>query len=166
MSPIVKRELLEQESAQKVLSHWNVTAPEDRMAHLVKDASKAFLRQLQLRLAEHDSPLGHWMYLRILWEKDGLTKRELSVEVGVMEPTAFVALKGMEEAGLVRFEKRDDNKKNIYVYLTDKGRGLRRQLVPLAEEVNAVAARGIAQEELQVTRKVLLQMLVNLNTQE
>ena len=122
--------------------------------------------RLQLRLAEHDIPLGHWMYLRILWEKDGLTKRELSLEVGVMEPTAFVALKGMEEAGLVRFEKRDDNKKNIYVYLTDKGRGLRRQLVPLAEEVNAVAARGIAQEELQVTRKVLLQMLVNLNTQE
>ena len=159
-----KRALFEQEAAKKVLSHWNASAPEDRMAHLIKDASKAFLRQLQLRLATHDIPLGHWLYLRILWKKDGLTKRELSVEAGVMEPTAFVALKGMEEAGLVRFEKRDDNKKNIYVSLTAKGRGLQALLEPLAEQVNAVAAEGISEEALRVTRKVLLQMLVNLSS--
>lgn len=161
---MTQREIFEQEAASKVLSHWSVTAPEDRMAHLVKDASKAFLRRLQASLAQCDVPLSHWLYLRILWQKEGLTKRELSVEVGVMEPTAFVALKGMEEAGLISFEKKDDNKKNIYVFLTTKGRALEKKLVPLAEQVNAEAAAGISEEEMKIARKVLLQMLVNLNS--
>ena len=161
---MTKRDLFEQEAANKVLSHWSVTAPEDRMAHLIKDTSKAFLRRLQDSLAPFDVPLGHWLYLRILWQKEGLTKRELSVEAGVMEPTAFVALKGMEADGLISFERRDDNKKNIYVFLTAKGRALEQQLVPLAEQVNADAAAGIDEEELRITRKVLLQMLVNLSS--
>ena len=161
---MTKRDLFEQEAANKVLSHWSVTAPEDRMAHLIKDTSKAFLRRLQDSLAPFDVPLGHWLYLRILWQKEGLTKRELSVEAGVMEPTVFVALKGMEADGLISFERRDDNKKNIYVFLTPKGRALEQQLVPLAEQVNADAAAGIDEEELRITRKVLLQMLVNLSS--
>lgn len=161
---MTKRELFEQEAAKKVLSHWSVTAPEDRMAHLIKDTSKAFLRRLQESLAPFNVPLGHWLYLRILWHKEGLTKRELSVEAGVMEPTVFVALKGMEADGLISFERRDDNKKNVYVFLTPKGRALEQQLVPLAEQVNADAAAGIEEQELQITRKVLLQMLLNLSS--
>ena len=159
-----KRDQFEKEAASKVLSHWNVTAPEDRMAHLIKDLSKAFLRDLQIRLNEFDVQLGHWIYLRILWKKEGLTKRELSVEAGVMEPTAYVALKAMEQAGLIYFEKKDDNKKNIYVFLTEKGQALEEKLVPLAVQVNEVAANGISEEEWLMTRTVLLKMLVNLST--
>ena len=55
------------------------------MAHLVKDATRGFLRSLQARLAAADVQLGHWTFLRILWERDGLTKRELSVEAGVKQ---------------------------------------------------------------------------------
>ena len=159
-----KRDQFEKEAASKVLSHWNVTAPEDRMAHLIKDLSKAFLRDLQIRLNEFDVQLGHWIYLRILWKKEGLTKRELSVEAGVMEPTAYVALKAMEQAGLIYFEKKDDNKKNIYVFLTEKGQALEEKLVPLAVQVNEVAANRISEEEWVITRTILLKMLVNLST--
>lgn len=159
-----KCDQFEIEAANKVLSHWKTTAPEDRVAHLVKDTSKAFLRKLQDRLAPFDVQLGQWTYLRILWKKEGLTKRELSIEAGVMEPTAFVALKGMQEAGLISFEKKDENKKNIYVFLTEKGRSLEKLLVPEAIEVNAIATHGISDEDLKVTRKVLLAMLVNLSS--
>ena len=51
------------------------------------------MRALQRRLAEHGVSFGHWTFLRILWERDGLTQRELSDEAGVMEPTTFAALK-------------------------------------------------------------------------
>ena len=45
---------------------------------------------------------GHWTFLRILWEHDGLTQRALSEEAGVMEPTTFTALKAMERLGTSR----------------------------------------------------------------
>ena len=77
---------------ERILRHWRDAVPNDRMAHLVRDATRALVRALQERLARHDVPFGHWAFLRILWETDGLTQRELSREAGVMEPTTFAAL--------------------------------------------------------------------------
>src|ERR1700687_6430091 len=77
---------------QRLLRHWRDAVPNDRMAHLVKDATRALVRSLQTRLARHNVSFGHWTFLRILWEKDGLTQRELSREAGVMESATFNAL--------------------------------------------------------------------------
>ena len=84
-----------------ILRHWREAVPEDRLAHLIKDAARALVRSLSVRLAEHKVSFGHWSFLRILWEGDGLTQRELSEQAGVMEPTTFTALKAMERLGLV-----------------------------------------------------------------
>ena len=66
-------------STQSILRHWREAVPDDRLAHLVKDATRALVRALQMRLAEHAVSFGHWTFLRILWEGDGLTQRELQV---------------------------------------------------------------------------------------
>src|SRR5205814_2274689 len=74
-----------------ILRHWREAVPDDRLAHLVKDATRALVRALQMWLAGHHVSFGHWTFLRILWEGDGLTQRELSEQAGVMEPTTFSA---------------------------------------------------------------------------
>lgn len=153
---------LEADIAERVLRRWHHAVPGDRIAHLVKDATRAFLRALQVRLAAHGVQLGHWTFLRVLWERDGITKRELSAEAGVMEPTTFTALRAMESLGYVRLERRPGNRKNIYVHLTPAGRRLQRVLVPLAEEVNAVALSGLTRGEVAAARRALLQMIDNL----
>ncbi len=150
------------EIARRVLKHWHEAVPSDRNAHLVKDATRSFLRSLQLRLAQHDVQLGHWAFLRILWHRDGLTQRELSAEAGVMEPTTLIALRAMEALGYIRREHKPDNRKNIYVYLTPLGRRLEKTLVPLAEEINAIAVRGLSAADIAIARRVLLTMLANL----
>jgi DNA-binding MarR family transcriptional regulator len=137
--------------------------PEDRLAHLVKDATRAVVRALQLRLAEHDVSFGHWTFLRILWETDGLTQRELSDQAGVMEPTTLAAIRAMEELGYVQRRQVPENRKNVYVHLTPKGRALKATLVPLAEEVNRVALRGVAKSDVTTTRRVLLEIIENLS---
>ncbi|KAF7963181.1 MarR family transcriptional regulator [Cupriavidus sp. UYMU48A] len=152
-------DLREQEIALRVLRRWHDDVPNDRMAHLVKDATRAFLRALQQRLARHGVQLGHWTFLRILWERDGLTKRELSVEAGVMEPTTFGALQAMEALGYVTLERRPNNRKNVYVFLTPLGKRLRKTLVPLAEEVNTVAVQRLSADDVATTRRALLVML-------
>ena len=140
--------------------------PDDRLAHLVKDATRALVRALQMRLAEHEVSFGHWTFLRILWEGDGLTQRELSEEAGVMEPTTFSALKAMERLGYVARRQVGGDRKKVYVFLTPKGRALKRELVPLAEEVNAVAARGVRKADIAATRAALLAIIENLAREE
>ena len=152
----------EAEISKRLLKHWHEAGPNDRMAHLVKDAARSFLRSLQARLGAEGVTLGHWTFLRILWERDGLTQRELTQDAGLMEPTTVVALRGMEELGYVTRERLPDNRKNIYVFLTPKGKALKKKLVPLAEEVNQLAMRGLKPSDVETTRRCLLVMLDNL----
>jgi len=121
------------------------------------------VRALQPRLAGHSVPFGHWTFLRILWEQDGITQRELSDEAGVMEPTTFAAIKAMEELGYVTRRQTAENRKNVYVYLTPKGRALKHKLVPLAVEINDIATGKISAADLAATRRALLAMIDNLN---
>src|SRR5690242_6261864 len=153
-------------STQIILRHWREAVPNDRLAHLVKDATRALVRALQMRLGEHGVSFGHWTFLRILWESDGLTQRELSEQAGVMEPTTFSAVKAMERLGYVVRRRRHDDRKKIYVFLSPKGRRLRRKLVPLAEEVNRIAFRHVRSADIARTRNLLLSIIENLARDE
>jgi DNA-binding MarR family transcriptional regulator len=147
---------------QAILRHWREALPDDRLAHLVKDATRALVRALSIRLAEHKVSFGYWSFLRILWEGDGMTQRELSEQAGVMESTTFAALTAMERFGYVARRRRPGDRKKVYVFLTPKGRRLKSKLVPLAEEVNRIAVRGMAKKDIAATRSVLLSIIENL----
>lgn len=151
---------------QDILRHWRDAVPNDRLAHLIRDTERAFRRALQIRLAPYGVPFGHWAFLRILWESDGLTQRELSERAGVMEPTTFAAMKAMEGLGYVNRRQLPTNKKNVYVFLTDAGRALKERLVPLAEETNRISSAGMSAHDLATARQVLLAMIANLAQDE
>ena len=154
------------DATRQLLRHWQEAVPNDRLAHLVRDAGRAYTRALQLRLADHGVPFGHWTFLRILWETDGLTQRQLSDRAGVMEPSTFAAMKSMEALGYIERRQLPDNKKNMYVHLTPLGRALKKKLVPLAEDTNQVSTQGLSASDIQTTRRVLLAILSNLAQDE
>ncbi len=153
-------------SMQAILRHWREAVPNDRLAHLVKDATRGLMRALQLRLSEHNVSFGHWTFLRILWESDGLTQRELSERAGLQEPTTYAALKAMEKLGYVTRKQLPDSRKKVYVFLTPKARALRPKLVPLAEEVNEIALAGVSAADIAATRRTLLAMIEHLARDE
>ncbi|ALK92956.1 MAG: MarR family transcriptional regulator [Pseudomonadota bacterium] len=153
-------------NTQSILKHWHESVPDDRLAHLVRDAGRAFNKRLQVRLQKYNVSFGHWTFLRILWTSDGLTQKELSDLAGVMEPTTFSAIQAMEALGYVVRKQKPENRKNMYVHLTPKGKALKKALVPLAVDVNHVAVHGVSQAELLTTRKVLLKVIENLAQEE
>jgi DNA-binding MarR family transcriptional regulator len=149
-------------TTEAILRHWREAVPDDRLAHLVRDAARGLTRALQLRLSEHSISFGHWVFLRILWEGDGISQRELSVRAGLMEPTVLK----MEAMGYVTRRRREGNRKKFYIYLTEEGRALKDRLVPLAEEVNRVAIEGVPRRDVETTRRTLLAIIANLAADE
>ncbi|MGF6870652.1 DNA-binding MarR family transcriptional regulator [Paraburkholderia sp. MM5477-R1] len=137
-------------------------AADERIAHLVKDAYRGLSKALQIRLKERDVMYGHWTFLRILWQTDGITQRQLSEQAGVMEPTTFSALQSMEKLGYVTRKKMPDNRKQVRVFLTPKGAALRAVLVPAAEEVNDIALADIPAKDVTLLRKTLVAIIENL----
>jgi DNA-binding MarR family transcriptional regulator len=132
------------------------------IAALLRDAHRALSRVLATQIAAHGVSIGQWYFLRALWMEDGLTQRELSHRVGMMEPTTVTALNSMERRGLVERVRNARDRRKVNIYLTDKGRSLRAVLMPVEEETNALAVQDMTAAEQDLLEQLLRQMIENL----
>ena len=136
------------------------------IGYLVRDANRAFQRLLERRVSPHGVTRGQWYFLRVLWEQDGLSQRELSARVGMMEPTTVGALRGMEKAGLVRRVRGAEDRRVTRVHLTPKARRMRERLLEISQGVNDQGAEGIDPAELVQFRRAITRMTQNLDKVE
>ena len=88
----------------------------------LRRTDRAVEGDLQARLASIGLQIGMWLYLRALWHEDGLTQSELSRRVRASKPTTLAQLRRMELRGLIRFERRSQDKRLVAVRLTPEGR--------------------------------------------
>jgi MarR family transcriptional regulator, organic hydroperoxide resistance regulator len=137
--------------------------PRSSSGYLVRDAHRAFQRLLERRIAAYGVTRGQWYFLRVLWITDGLSQRELSARVGMMEPTTVIALRSMEKSGLIRRVRRDDDRRKVRVFLTAKATRLRDELLTVAQTITAEAEAGIAPRELAAFRRIIARMTANLD---
>lgn len=121
--------------------------PDASLGFAVRRAHRAFDRALQRRLAAHGLTTGHWYYLRALWEEDGLTQRQLAQRTGVAENTTAVTVAAMVREGLVTRTRAHDDRRKWCIALTPRALALRDRLLPLAHEVNAVAAADLSPQD-------------------
>jgi DNA-binding MarR family transcriptional regulator len=118
------------------------------IAYLAREITRIYTRNLQDAIAEHDILIGQYHFLRVLWEKDEITQRELANAVGMKESTTFTALAGMEKQGLLTRTRDSDDRRKMTVKLTDKGRGLKSKLIPIAKAVNDRPLTAFTPEQL------------------
>jgi len=135
---------------------------EDSAGYLLRMTHRSFARAVQAAIAPRGVTIGMWYFLRILWEEDGLTQRELSQRIEMMEPTTATALRNMAERNLVRRVRNATDKRKVNIYLTDEGRALREVLLPFAIQVNETALAGVSPDDIACFRKVLGLMRINL----
>jgi DNA-binding MarR family transcriptional regulator len=128
------------------MKHTKPLPLEDSLGFQVRDLNRLMQRALAERIAGAGVANGAWYFLRVLWEEDGLTQRELAERIGMREPTAVIALRGMEQAGWITRARGDDRRK-VHVRLTPRGRALRERLLPEAHAVIARATAGMTKDE-------------------
>ncbi len=122
--------------------------PGQSLGYLFRDTFRRFSRELLKRIEPHGVGLGQWYFLRELWVEDGLSQRELSARTGMGDNTTVSAMRSLEKLGAIRRIRDPDDARRRLVYLTSKGKRLKTRLLPLAVEVNAIAANGLSDEEL------------------
>jgi DNA-binding MarR family transcriptional regulator len=135
---------------------------EDSMGFLVKEAARAFVRALAPRIARHGVSPGQWYVLRILWEQDGLSQRDISRRLGIMDPSTASTLASLERDGLIVRRKHPTDRRQTLVYLSAAGRALRDRVIHCAQDINDLAAHGLDPEEVARCRRLLARMIGNL----
>jgi DNA-binding MarR family transcriptional regulator len=132
------------------------------LLHVVRDVHRGFTRVLQARIALHGVSIGQWFFLYTLWEEDGLTQRELSQRVGMMEPTTVTALNTMEGLGLVERVRNVQDRRKVNIFLTPKGRALKAQIIPAVDDIDTAALAGVSAAELEQAITVLQRVATNI----
>jgi len=133
------------------------------VGYQIRSTHRTLQRFLQLKIEPYGVTLGIWYFLRALWDEDGLTQRELSRRVGTMEPTTLSAILSMEHRGLVRRVRNKKDRRKMHVYLTPKARRLKKDLIPVAKDVVAIAVHGLSAGEIRALLGALAEIQRNLH---
>ena len=130
-------------------------AIEESLGYLVNRAARAFASRLAAELRPFDVGIGQWAVLLHLWANDGLTQAQLARRVAIEQPTMVRTIDRMERDGLVTRTPDPNDRRASRISLTDRGRALRDDLVPLADEVNRAATGTLTDEEVATLRRLL-----------
>lgn len=128
---------------------------DQNIGYLLRDAARLLLRALQQRLTGAGLTLGNWFILRELWETDGLTLRELGVRLDLLGPSVVAAIDSMEKRKLVERRRSANDRRQVHIFLTDKGKQLQVSLQSLPRSVSAIGFRGIDDGSLEALRVML-----------
>lgn len=140
--------------------------PEDSAGYLVRDTHLLFAKALRNRLQAHQITPGQWYFLRTLWDEEGLSQRELSRRVGTTEPTTVSALRLLARNGMIERVRNPKDRRTINIFLTDKARDMKAELMPVAVEVNDIATGGLSDDEFAQLRALMQKIRENLSAAE
>lgn len=134
----------------------------DCMGFITNIASKKLSEEFNRRLESYGVTRVNWIAIYYIGENNGISQRELSNKMDVNESSIARLLDRMEKEEFTIRTKDPKDRRTTRIFLTDKGKSLRKSLIPLAEEFQNDVTRELSADELEVFKKVLEKMIENL----
>jgi len=122
---------------------------------VANDAAKTFDTELK----KHGLTIALWPTLMCLWEEEGVTQREIAQKSKVENSTTTRTLDKLENLGLVERQADPNSRRSFRIYLTDQGRALKEQLIPIPISINQKILSALEEAEREEMIR-LLQKLV------
>ncbi|MCH1550126.1 MAG: MarR family transcriptional regulator [Pseudomonadales bacterium] len=137
--------------------------PMHSIGYLARVNFRLFSKALEDMTLKHGVSAGQWRLLRVLWEKENITQRELSELTATKEGTTVQAVRSLISAGLAVRTPCLEDKRKVYISLTPKARQLKAKLMPMVVAVNEQALAGIDPADVAIARRVLSLTHTNLS---
>ncbi len=106
-----------------------------------------------------------YSFIAQLWEQDGLPQQTMADRFHRSKVAAFHLITKLEQQGIVERRPNPEDGRSKLVHLTEQGRKMAAELIPLAQQNLERALRGIALDDVETAREVLYSMAVNLTKQ-
>ena len=132
---------------------------EDSLGYLVNRLARSMAHQLAEEIRPAGVAIGQWAVLLFLWARDGMSQAELSRVVAIEPPTMVRTLDRMVRDGLVTRAADPSDGRISRIYLTDRGKSLRDELLPKAMLVNTRNLGLLSTSERRTLRRLLGKLL-------
>jgi DNA-binding MarR family transcriptional regulator len=113
-------------------------------------------------LADRDLSIGMWRVLAVLSNNGGQRQIDISEHSSIDVSTLSRLVTRLIRMGLVSRTRSSSNSREVVVEITPKGRAMVAQMIPIAQDLQATATRGIAKKDMAVVKRALEKMYDNL----
>lgn len=131
------------------------------IGYKVRLLSQLISRRVQADLIPHGLTPFHWFVLRCLWAEDGLPVSTIGERLQEVGGTMTGVLDRMEERGLIKRVRDEEDRRVWRIFLTDKGVELEETLPPLIVKVRKRLVKGVSASDLQTFNEVLDHLIDN-----
>ncbi len=97
----------------------------------------------------------HWAVLNCLWDDEGMSQTQIAERIVKDKTNLTRILDVMERKDLIVRRKHEDDRRSYRIFLTDRARAIRSELIGVAEAVGARAVRGLSTEEQQTVLRLM-----------
>jgi DNA-binding MarR family transcriptional regulator len=109
-----------------------------------------------------DITIEQWRILFYLWKEDGINQQELAKRSKKEKSTITRQVDALEKKGLIIRRSLDQDKRNKQIFLTQQGNLIKEDALNTAREITKKAESNINKVELEVFKKVLHEIIENL----
>lgn len=134
---------------------------DDSVGYLINIVAGKLKNELNRHFTAFDITPEQWAVLNRLWEKDGITQKDLAERTFKDQPNIGRILDKLEKKGLIRRCTGTEDGRVIIVFLTQEGQSLKKDLTPLATEVLNLVQKDISEEDIKVLEGILKRILRN-----
>lgn len=120
---------------------------EKSAGYLANHMARLFAQGLHARIAPLGIVPGQFPALLALWEKDGITQKELVARIDIEQATMANTLTRMERDGLIRRTKHPSDARAQQIWLTARAKRIRDSAYDAANAVNARALAELSAQE-------------------
>ncbi|MBI1932977.1 MAG: MarR family transcriptional regulator [Ignavibacteriales bacterium] len=103
-----------------------------------------------------------WSVLTYLWNEDGIPQQQIANAFAKDKTSMTRLLNNMERNQLISRKQSPNDKRNNYIYLTDKSNSLKIESIKIAEKSLLETIGNIDHLDLKLSRKVMKQINKNL----
>ncbi|MFR1707706.1 MAG: MarR family winged helix-turn-helix transcriptional regulator [Clostridium sp.] len=135
---------------------------DDCIAFITNKSAKRLADEFNRRLQEHGSTRVQWIALFYIGKALEISQKELSDYMDVKESSMVRLIDRMEKEELVERRKDPEDRRITKIILTDKGKFLREELMPIGEEFQDDVLKGISKEDMGIFKEVLQRMTDNI----
>lgn len=139
--------------------HFNL---DDSVGYLINIVAGKLKNELNHRFVSFDITPEQWVVLNKLWEKDGVTQKDLAERTFKDQPNLGRIVDKLEKKQLIKRCTDARDRRMVKVFLTEEGYELKKELIPRASEILDFAQKNISDDEIEILRKLLKKIIKNL----
>nr|WP_035662154.1 MarR family transcriptional regulator [Halalkalibacter akibai] len=104
------------------------------------------------------------LIMMLLWEKDGLSQNQLVEKLDKDKTNIARMASSLEKKGFIKRSSCPNDRRSVKLFLTECGKKLGKEILPITEEFNEIVCEGISEEELLQLERLLNKMKENVQT--